>query len=844
MLSMNARVTKFGLSILVVILLLAGFFSTISAESFIKNYSFEEDLDSWETNGSGAITIKEDDWAAPNGGEKRLDYYSDDSFQADTFQTITDLENGNYILSAYVANNDTAFNESYLYAEGNDGKVMIDIPRAGDWTLVELPVSVSGGEVTIGFYADGHAGAWLGIDVVSLVKEKNSTPEPEEFIKGVDISSLTKVEDHGGKFYDQGEEKDALEIFTDYGANYARLVIWKDPVDPLDPNYNNLEDTIRKAKRIKGAGMKLLLNFHYSDYWADPGRQDIPNAWKDYSFEELVSAVYYHTEETLTALAEEGIIPDMVQVGNEIRPGMLFPHGRIVNDDFSNLAELLNSGIQAVRDAEGGEHIDIMLHLDQGGDNEAYQWWFDGITHEGVTDYQVIGASYYPYWHGTLEDLEHNLNDISQRYDKNVVVVETSYGFILEDADGHGNIFNAGLEKEGGYPATVEGQAKFLYDLLEVIKNVPNNRGLGFFYWEPAWLGVKGAGWVANEGNAWENQAMFDFEGNALESLRIFTDGYVAPVPAPRPTDPEPEDPILRDLILHSRNKPTSASSSAGDGGGKVNAPENAVNGDDYTSWGTDEGIGAWWQVDLEEVLPIERILFDFWNGIEQIQIEVSEDGETYTDLGLFEIVDLKANLALPDGTTGRYIRVTITKSTSNWVGFMEFEAYGAEALVVQDQTAPVTEISINGELVDGSYIGQVTIRLIATDDESGVSKIEYSFDGGSTWDTYTEDINIEELGEHTILYRSVDFAGNIEEANRANFKIQAKQTDETPIKPTTPIEDEASLIDADQAQAEVESSLLPGTFTGSFNYLLGGILLIIVGAVVYFGKLRKRKIV
>lgn len=132
----------------------------------------------------------------------------------------------------------------------------------------------------------------------------------------------------------------------------------------------------------------------------------------------------------------------------------------------------------------------------------------------------------------------------------------------------------------------------------------------------------------------------------------------------------------------------------------------------------------------------------------------------------------------------------------------------------------------------------------MATDDESGVSKIEYSFDGGSTWDTYTEDINIEELGEHTILYRSVDFAGNIEEANRANFKIQAKQTDETPIKPTTPIEDEDSLIDADQAQAEVESSLLPSTFTGSFNYLLGGILLIIVGAVVYFGKLRKRKIV
>src|SRR5699024_3771383 len=155
--------------------------------------------------------------------------------------------------------------------------------------------------------------------------------------------------------------------------------------------------------------------------------------------DELVQAVYDHTEETLTALEEEGIVPDMIQVGNEIRSGMLFPHGEISENGFSNLAELLDSGIQAVRDAAGGKDIDIMLHLDQGGDNSAYRWWFDEITKEGVTDFQVIGASYYPYWHGTLDQLAFNLNDISERYDKEVVVVETSYGFTLDDADGFGN---------------------------------------------------------------------------------------------------------------------------------------------------------------------------------------------------------------------------------------------------------------------------------------------------------------------------------------------------------------------------------------------------------------------
>lgn len=847
----------------IIIALVAGlsilnFAQVTQAASLVINGSFEDGLNGWETNGSDAISIYADpDWHAPEGGVHRLDYnfYHSESLQANTFQEIASIANDNYVLSAYVANTGQ-FKENYMYAISGGQEYKIEIPSAGNWTLVELPIEIKDGEVTVGFYTEVEKEAWQGIDVVELKLADQSplepTPEPDGFIKGVDISSLTKVEDNGGKFYDNGIEKDAIEIFTDYGANYGRLVIWKDPYQ--SDGYNDLTDTVTKAKRIKEAGMKLLLNFHYSDTWADPGNQDIPQAWQDYSFEELVDAVYDHTEETLAALANEGIIPDMVQIGNEIRPGMLFPHGRIVDNDFSNLATLLNAGIQAVRDAEGGDNIDIMLHLDQGGDNGAFRWWFDGVIAAGVTDFQVIGASYYPYWHGSLDDLAYNLNDISARYDKDVVVVETAYGFTLDDADGHPNIFNEYLEEVGGYPATEAGQAKFLYDLLEVIKNVPNNRGKGFFYWEPAWLGVEGAGWISGEGNAWENQAMFDFDGHALESLNIFREGYVAPEPEPRPKDPEPdEDPTLQELTLHSLQKPTRASSSAGDGGGKRNAPENAVDGDEYTSWGTDEGVGAWWEVDLEELSSIKRILFHFWDGVQEVEIEISDDGDEYTSLGTFAVTTNKMDYQLPDYTNARYIKVIITEATSNWVGFMEFKAYGDETVTLPDLVAPVSEAVIDGELDNGSFIDLVNITITATDEGTGIDRIEYSLDQGETWHIYDDVLTIQEVGEYQLLYRAIDLAGNIEDPNELTFTIIAKTPEERvedKEDPDPTIEDEnddegegKTVVQPDEEKEEkLDGSPLPRTATSNGNYLLIGAMLILVGSIAFYMNYRKRK--
>jgi arabinogalactan endo-1,4-beta-galactosidase len=162
-----------------------------------------------------------------------------------------------------------------------------------------------------------------------------------------------------------------------------------------------------------------------------------------------------------------------------------------------------------------------MLHLAEGGDNGLYRWFFDEIIARNV-EFDVIGLSYYPYWHGTIEELQFNMNDISERYDKEVVIAETAYAHTLENGDDLENIFGPEQEEAGGYPATVKGQADLVREVMDAVRKVPNGKGLGIFYWEPAWIPVDGAGWKSGEGNGWDNQAMFDFNGNALKSLNVF----------------------------------------------------------------------------------------------------------------------------------------------------------------------------------------------------------------------------------------------------------------------------------------------------------------------------------
>lgn len=371
------------------------------------------------------------------------------------------------------------------------------------------------------------------------VKAERSNADYSDFIRGADVSMLKDIEDLGGEFYDNGVKKDALEIMKNHGANYVRLRLWVDPYDSEGNSYgggsNDFNTTLYLAKRAQEKGMKVLIDFHLSDYWADPGTQSKPKAWENLSYDELKTTLYNYMKNTLNDFKNQGVVPDMVQIGNETSSGILWDEGKIGGDytDFTQLAELLNQAISGVR-ASVGNQTKIVLHLDNGGNNSLYRWWFDGVTGCGFDlDFDIIGLTYYPMWHGTMDDLQYNLNDISARYNKDVMIVETAYAFTLADGDGLGSSFSPQDEEIGGYPASVQGQKDFMSDLESVILNVPGNRGLGFFYWEPEWIPVEGAYWGTEAGkeyiedngilsNPWDNLALFDFNGNALESIDIF----------------------------------------------------------------------------------------------------------------------------------------------------------------------------------------------------------------------------------------------------------------------------------------------------------------------------------
>jgi beta-galactosidase len=295
---------------------------------------------------------------------------------------------------------------------------------------------------------------------------------PVDQMLGADISFLPELESRGMKFHDNGVEKDAVQILRDHGFNYIRLRIFNDPQN--DSGYSpkkgfcDLEHTMQMAKRIKAAGMRFLLDFHYSDYWADPGKQYKPASWRGKNFSQLEQSVYDYTKMVIRALKDQGTAPDMVQVGNEINHGMIWPEGHIGNLD--SLAQLIYAGINGVK-AVAPSTI-IMLHIALGGQNDESRFFLDNMIERGVP-FDVIGLSYYPRWHGTPEDLQYNLSDLSRHYHKDVIVVEYSH------------------RKE---------------EVNELAFTVPDGRGKGTCIWEPL--------------STWES--FFDRSGNSNDYLKLY----------------------------------------------------------------------------------------------------------------------------------------------------------------------------------------------------------------------------------------------------------------------------------------------------------------------------------
>ncbi|MEJ2702025.1 MAG: glycosyl hydrolase 53 family protein [Sedimentisphaerales bacterium] len=315
-----------------------------------------------------------------------------------------------------------------------------------------------------------------------------------DYAIGADLSFLKQAEDRGTVFKDGGQAKPGLQIFRDHGYNWIRLRLFHTPTRLP----NNLEYTIALAKEAKKLGFKFLLDYHYSDTWADPGKQYIPQAWKGKSHAELVEAVFEYTRDTIVAFRQAGVMPEMVQPGNEIINGMLWPDGKLPNH-WDNFAELLKAGIDGVDAGRGStDRPLIMIHIDRGGDKKRTKAFFNKWNSYGV-DYDIIGQSYYPWWHGSLLDLRDNLIFMANEYRKDIILVEVAYN--CEPAEYR--------NKPAPFPETPEGQRQFLDEVNRLVLNTPHNRGKGVFWWEPA-TGRGG------------RRTMFNKDGNALPVLTVF----------------------------------------------------------------------------------------------------------------------------------------------------------------------------------------------------------------------------------------------------------------------------------------------------------------------------------
>ncbi|WP_018931693.1 glycoside hydrolase family 53 protein [Gracilibacillus lacisalsi] len=348
----------------------------------------------------------------------------------------------------------------------------------------------------------------------------------KEFIKGVDLSFVDEVETEGGQYYENGKAVDVMEILHRARVNAVRLRLWHTPTG----GYCNIDRTLKMAKRIKAYNMEFLLDFHYSDYWADPGKQTKPKAWENLSFEELVEAVYSYTKEVIEAFKQEDVTPDMVQIGNEITNGMLWEDGKIYKEERSRKVEnwagiipLIKAGLDGVQAAtKDDDQIKTMIHIDRGGDNPGSRKFYDQMEKYQL-EYDVIGLSYYPWWHGPYEDFEANMEDIAIRYQKEIIVVEVAYPWIVPDEIPE--VDEAPDFREHlvpGYPATVKGQRAYLEKLMETVKQIPDNLGKGIYYWEPCWIPSKQE-WSVGHENNWSHLTLFDYEGNKLMGLDAFS---------------------------------------------------------------------------------------------------------------------------------------------------------------------------------------------------------------------------------------------------------------------------------------------------------------------------------
>ena len=384
------------------------------------------------------------------------------------------------------------------------------------------------------------------LELMDMLPGTNSTgaagAPADGFILGVDLSSVLAEEASGVRYRGfDGSERDIFRLLAENGVTHVRVRIWNDPFDAKGNGYGGGNCDVNSAaeigRRAAAAGMKLIVDFHYSDFWADPGKQMVPKAWDGMTAQQKADALHSFTAASLRTIADAGADVGMVQIGNETNQFLCGER------DWDAIALLMRSGALAVRETCPG--ASVALHFTNPERSGAYAAYAQELAARSV-DYDVFASSWYPYWHGSLDNLSGVLTKIHEDYGKQVMVMETSYAYTAEDSDFFGNTIGAG--GEAGWPFTPEGQADAVRSVIDAVAQIPG--GIGVVYWEGAWISVGGASWKDNSalwekyGSGWassyaaeydpsdagrwyggcavDNQALFAPDGTPLPSLRAF----------------------------------------------------------------------------------------------------------------------------------------------------------------------------------------------------------------------------------------------------------------------------------------------------------------------------------
>lgn len=548
----------------------------------VTNGDFESGTEGWTItteNESLTCTTKSDKWAT-NNTTNYLNYYADAAGNVSVSQTVASVPAGTYKLSYDVEG--YAADTGLTISAGGVSQAVAATTGWDVWTTYETEAFTltEASDVTISLTGALATGYWGDIDNIKLLKYSEEAEDTsvdagifvdkisdltytdkkgdtQDFIEGVDVSSYLSLKSSGVKYYDfDGNELNDVgyfEFLKSCGVNYVRLRVWNNPYDADGNGYGGGDNDLAAAKTIGGyasaAGLKVLIDFHYSDFWADPAKQQAPKAWADYTLDDKVAAVKEYTQSSIKELVDAGVNVGMVQIGNETTNGICG------ESSWENMAKIFNAGSAGV----GAVSNDILVavHVTNPEKAGSYASYAKNLDTYKV-DYDVFASSYYPVWHGTTDNLTSVLKNVADTYGKYVMVAETSWAYTLDDGDGHENTVRAGNNDSEQYDISVQGQADEISSVIQAVKDTGDN-GIGVFYWEPAWLPVNvydstaddaddilaankaawekyGSGWASSYageydaddagkwygGSAVDNQALFDFEGHPLESLKTF----------------------------------------------------------------------------------------------------------------------------------------------------------------------------------------------------------------------------------------------------------------------------------------------------------------------------------